>query len=45
MKYFLVVGGTGVMGTSAIEAVREYFGHDIVIIANFIQIDHINNNF
>ena len=35
MKYFLVVGGTGVMGTSAIQAVREHFGQDIFVIANW----------
>lgn len=35
MKYFLVIGGTGVMGTSAIQATREYFGQDIVIVANW----------
>jgi len=35
MKYFLVIGGTGVMGTSAIQAIREYFGKNIVIIANW----------
>ena len=35
MKYFLVVGGTGVMGTSAIQAVREHFGQDIFVVANW----------
>ena len=35
MKYFLIIGGTGVMGTSAIQATREYFGKNIVIIANW----------
>jgi hypothetical protein len=35
MKYFLIIGGTGVMGTSAIQAIREYFDKNIVIIANW----------
>ncbi len=35
MKYFLVVGGTGVMGTAAIQGVREVFGSDAVIVANW----------
>ena len=35
MKHFLVIGGTGVMGTSAIQAIRNYFGEDVVIIANW----------
>lgn len=35
MKYFLIIGGTGVMGTSAIQAIREHFDKNIVIIANW----------
>ncbi|HAK38147.1 MAG: hypothetical protein QGG38_04265 [Nitrospinaceae bacterium] len=35
MKHFLVIGGTGVMGTSAIQAVHEHFGKDVVIVANW----------
>ena len=35
MKYFLVIGGTGVMGTSAIQAIRKHFGQDNIIIANW----------
>ena len=35
MKFFLIIGGTGVMGTSAIRAIREYFDQSIVIIANW----------
>ncbi len=35
MKHFLVIGGTGVMGTSAIQAVREHFGNDVIIVANW----------
>ena len=35
MKYFLIIGGTGVMGTSAIQAIREHFDKNIIIIANW----------
>jgi hypothetical protein len=35
MKFFLIIGGTGVMGTSAIRAIREHFDQDISIIANW----------
>jgi len=35
MKFFLIIGGTGVMGTSAIQAIREHFDKNIVIIANW----------
>ena len=35
MKYFLIIGGTGVMGPSAIQAIREHFDKNIVIIANW----------
>ena len=35
MGKFLVIGGTGVMGTAAIQAVRKVFGKDAVIIANW----------
>ncbi len=35
MKFFLIIGGTGVMGTSAIRAIREYFDKNIQIIANW----------
>ncbi len=35
MKYFLVVGGTGVMGTAAIQGVREVYGSDATIVANW----------
>ena len=50
MKYFLVIGGTGVMGTSAIQAIRDHFGQDIVIVATWygkeipnFQIDGVNH--
>ena len=32
---FLIIGGTGVMGTSAIKAIREHFDKNTVIIANW----------
>jgi hypothetical protein len=35
MKFFLIIGGTGVMGTSALKAVREHFDKDIQIVANW----------
>ncbi len=35
MGHFLVIGGTGVMGTSAIQAVRKVFGKEAVIVANW----------
>ena len=35
MEYFLVIGGTGVMGTAAIQAVRTHFGKDAIIVANW----------
>lgn len=35
MGKFLVIGGTGVMGTAAIQAVRKVYGKDAKIIANW----------
>jgi len=35
MGYFLVIGGTGVMGASAIKAVRKVYGKDAIIVANW----------
>ena len=35
MGNFLVIGGSGVMGTAAINAVRKTFGSDAKIIANW----------
>ena len=35
MSNFLVIGGTGVMGTAAIKAVREKFGDTATILANW----------
>ena len=35
MGNFLVIGGTGVMGSSAIKAVRQHFGDDANIVANW----------
>jgi hypothetical protein len=35
MGYFLVIGGTGVMGSAAIQAVRAVFGKEAVIVANW----------
>ena len=35
MNNFLVIGGTGVMGTAAIKAVRENFGDTANIMANW----------
>ncbi|OGW15795.1 MAG: hypothetical protein A3K09_05720 [Nitrospinae bacterium RIFCSPLOWO2_12_FULL_47_7] len=35
MGYFLVIGGTGVMGTAAIQAVRAEFGEEAIIVANW----------
>ena len=35
MKFFLIIGGTGVMGASAIRAIHEHFDKNIVIIANW----------
>ncbi len=35
MQYYLVVGGTGVMGTAAIKAIRSVFGENAVIVANW----------
>jgi len=35
MSKFLVIGGSGVMGQAAIKAVREKFGKDATIIANW----------
>ncbi len=35
MKFFLIIGGTGVMGTSAIKAIREHFDENITIVANW----------
>ncbi len=35
MKNFLVIGGTGVMGTAAIQAIRTHFGNEVNIVANW----------
>jgi len=35
MKHFLVIGGTGVMGTAAIQAIRTHYGNDAFILANW----------
>ena len=35
MANFLVIGGSGVMGTAAIQAVRETFGKEANIVANW----------
>jgi len=35
MKHFRVIGGTGVMGTSAIQAIRTHYGKDAFILANW----------
>lgn len=35
MKNFLVIGGTGVMGSAAIQAVRTHFGNDVNIVGNW----------
>ncbi|UCD11840.1 MAG: hypothetical protein JSU88_01760 [Nitrospinaceae bacterium] len=35
MKYFLVIGGTGVMGTAAIRAIRTHYGKEAFILANW----------
>ena len=35
MSNFLVIGGTGVMGTAAINAIRDTFGRDARILANW----------
>ena len=35
MKNFLVIGGTGVMGTAAIQAIRTHFGNEANIVANW----------
>jgi len=35
MSNFLVIGGTGVMGTSAIQAIREKYGDNANILANW----------
>jgi len=35
MKHFLVIGGTGVMGTAAIQALRTHHGKDAFILANW----------
>ncbi len=35
MKNFLVIGGTGVMGSAAIQAVRTHFGKDVNIVGNW----------
>ncbi|MFQ5450388.1 MAG: polysaccharide biosynthesis protein [Nitrospinaceae bacterium] len=49
MGNFLVIGGTGVMGQAAIQAVRETFGDEAVIVANWygkeipgFKIEHVN---
>lgn len=35
MGNFLVIGGTGVMGTAAIQAVRKVYGQEAMIVANW----------
>lgn len=35
MGYFLVIGGTGVMGSAAINAIRTFYGDEAVIVANW----------
>ena len=35
MNNFLVIGGTGVMGTAAIKAIHEKFGDTANILANW----------
>ncbi|MCG8553741.1 MAG: hypothetical protein MJD61_00410, partial [Proteobacteria bacterium] len=35
MANFLVIGGSGVMGTAAIQAVRKFFGKEANIVANW----------
>ncbi|QPJ65876.1 MAG: hypothetical protein G3M78_10915 [Candidatus Nitrohelix vancouverensis] len=35
MSNFLIIGGTGVMGTAAIEAIRTHFGSEARILANW----------
>lgn len=35
MGYFLIIGGTGVMGTAAIQAIRAEYGEEAIIIANW----------
>jgi hypothetical protein len=35
MSHHLIIGGSGVMGTAAIRAVRERFGREAVIVANW----------
>lgn len=35
MGHFLVIGGTGVMGTAAIQAVRKVHGNSAIIVANW----------
>lgn len=35
MGYFLVIGGTGVMGSAAIQSIRDEFGSNAVIVANW----------
>ncbi|SVC63991.1 uncharacterized protein METZ01_LOCUS316845, partial [marine metagenome] len=50
MKFFLIIGGTGVMGTSAIRAIHKHFDQNIMIIANWygkeipeFQIEGVNH--
>ena len=45
MKFFLIIGGTGVMGTSAIRAIHKHFDQNIMIIANWYgkEIPEISN--
>ena len=50
MGNFLVIGGSGVMGTAAIQAVREVFGEEANVVANWygredtgLKIEHANH--
>lgn len=50
MGYFLVIGGTGVMGTAAIQAIRSIHGDTATIVANWFgkevpdfKIDNVNH--
>ena len=42
MKNFLVIGGSGVMGTAAIQAAREFYGKDVFIIASWFGKEDLN---
>ena len=42
MSNFLVIGGTGVMGTSAIQAIREKYGDNAFCRSTAVFIDNSN---